>query len=376
VTERQAMATTDFIDTDVFGLARQDNQACVQVFFIRASKVIGRDTFTLEGVSDELEEQVVASFLKQFYQSATYVPQRILLPCRVAEAPLIQAWLSQMRGSKTELVVPQRGEKRRLVTMAEENAREALQMMRARWLADSGKTQAALEELQEELNLPTLSQRIECYDISNIGGTSAVGSMVVFLEGRPCPAEYRRFRIKTVAGADDYAMLQEVLRRRFKRASARGEPVEPRADEGGWAILPDLVIVDGGRGQLNAALDVMRDLGVGHIPAAGLAKQHEELFVQDMSEPIVLPRTSQALYLVQRIRDEAHRFAVTYHRGVRQKAGIQSALDAIPGIGPKRKRALLRKFGSVQRIRQASLDDIAATPGFTRALAEKVREGL
>jgi excinuclease ABC subunit C len=392
------MATTDFIDTDVFGLARQDNQACVQVFFIRATKVIGRDAFTLEGVSDEPEEQVVASFLKQFYQSATYVPQRILLPCRVAEAPLIQAWLSQMRGSKTELVVPQRGEKRRLVTMAEENAREALQMMRARWLADSGKTQAALEELQEELNLPTLPGRIECYDISNIGGTSAVGSMVVFLGGRPCPAEYRRFRIKTVAGADDYAMLQEVLRRRFKRASARGEPVEPRADsgpahpepvlsaaegpvegradEGGWAILPDLVIVDGGKGQLNAALDVMRDLGVGHIPAAGLAKQHEELFVQDMAEPIVLPRTSQALYLVQRIRDEAHRFAITYHRGVRQKAGIQSALDAIPGIGPKRKRALLHKFGSVQRIRQASLDDIAATPGLTRALAERVREGL
>jgi excinuclease ABC subunit C len=185
-------------------------------------------------------------------------------------------------------------------------------------------------------------------------------------------------------------MLQEVLRRRFKRASARGEPVEPRADSGpahpepvegradesGWAILPDLVIVDGGKGQLNAALDVMRDLGVAHIPVAGLAKQHEELFVQDMSEPIVLPRTSQALYLVQRIRDEAHRFAITYHRGVRQKAGIQSALDAIPGIGPKRKRALLHKFGSVQRIRQASLDDIAATPGFTRALAEKVREGL
>jgi len=404
VTERQAMATTDFIDTDVFGLARQDNQACVQVFFIRATKVIGRDAFTLEGVSDEPEEQVVASFLKQFYQSATYVPQRILLPCQVAEAPLIQAWLSQMRGSKTELVVPQRGEKRRLVTMAEENAREALQMMRARWLADSGKTQAALEELQEELNLPAPPERIECYDISNIGGTSAVGSMVVFLKGRPRSAEYRRFRIKTVAGADDYAMLQEVLRRRFKRASARGEPVEPgadsgpahpepvepgadldpahpepvegRADEGGWAILPDLVIVDGGRGQLNAALDVMRDLGVGHIPAAGLAKQHEELFVQDVSEPIVLPRTSQALYLVQRIRDEAHRFAITYHRGVRQKAGIQSALDAIPGIGPKRKRALLRKFGSVARIRQASLDDIAATPGFTRALAEKVREGL
>ncbi|GAG32414.1 unnamed protein product, partial [marine sediment metagenome] len=241
---------------------------CVQVFFIRATKVIGRDTFTLEGVSDEPEEQVVAGFLKQFYQSATYVPQRILLPCRIAEAPLIQAWLSQVRGSKTELVTPQRGKKRRLVAMAEENAREALQMMQARWLADRGKTRVALEELQEELNLPTLPQRIECYDISNIGGTSAVGSMVVFLTGRPRSAEYRRFRIKTVAGADDYAMLQEVLRRRFKRAGAIAGGEAP-AEEGGWGVLPDLVIVDGGKGQLNAALDVMRDLGVGHIPAAG-----------------------------------------------------------------------------------------------------------
>jgi len=395
VTERQAMATTAAVDTDVFGLARKDNQACVQVFFIRDAKVIGRDAFTLEGVADEPEEQVMAGFLKQFYQSATYVPRRILLPTCPADAPLIQAWLSERRGGKTVLMVPQRGEKRHLVATAEENAREALQVMQARWLADTGKTRAALEELQEELNLPSVPRRIECYDISNIQGTSAVGSMVVFHDGRPARAEYRRFRIKSVAGANDYAMLQEVLRRRFKRAAkaapahpepvegraeddgapAHPEPVEGRAGEEGWA-QPDLVIVDGGKGQLSAALDAMRDLSVAHIPAAGFAKQHEELFVKDMSEPIVLPRTSQALYLVQRIRDEAHRFAVTYHRNVRQKAGISSALDAVRGIGPKRKRALLLKFGSVARIREAAVDDIAATPGFTRVLAEKVREEL
>jgi excinuclease ABC subunit C len=375
VTERQAMATAAAVDTDVFGLARQDNQACVQVFFIRGAKVIGRDAFTLEGVADEPEDQVMASFLKQFYQSATYVPRRLLLPTRPADAPLIQAWLSEMRGGKAELAVPQRGEKRHLVATAEENAREALQVMQAKWLADTGKTRAALEELQEELNLPTLPQRIECYDISNIQGTAAVGSMVVFLDGRPAPAQYRRFRIKSVAGANDYAMLQEVLRRRFKRAGAAARGEAPAAEEGAWA-QPDLVMVDGGKGQLSAALDAMLDLGVAHIPTAGLAKQHEELFVKDVSEPIVLPRTSQALYLVQRIRDEAHRFAITYHRTVRQKAGIRSALDAVPGIGPKRKRALLRKFGSVARIREATVDDIAATPGFTRALAEKVREGL
>jgi excinuclease ABC subunit C len=375
VTERQVMAAVAAVDTDVFGLARKDNQACVQVFFIRGAKVIGRDAFTLEGVADEPEDHVMASFLKQFYQSATYVPRRLLLPTCPAEAPLIQAWLSEMRGGKAELVVPQRGTKRQLVATAGENAREALQVMQAKWLADTGKTRAALEELQEELNLPAVPQRIECYDISNIQGTAAVGSMVVFLDGRPAPAQYRRFRIKSVAGANDYAMLQEVLRRRFKRAAAAAQGEAPTGEQDGWA-QPDLVIVDGGRGQLSAAVDVMRDLAVAHIPAAGLAKQHEELFVKDVSEPIVLPRTSQALYLVQRIRDEAHRFAITYHRNVRQKAGIRSALDGVPGIGPKRKQALLRKFGSVARIREASPDDIAATPGFTRALAEKVREYL
>ncbi len=375
VTERQAMSVATAIDTDVFGLARKDNQACVQVFFIRGGNVIGRDTFTLEGVAEEPENQVMAGFLKQFYQSATYVPRRILLPTRPAEAPLVQVWLSEMRGSKAELIVPQRGEKRHLVATAEENAREALQVMQAKWLADAGKTRAALEELQEELNLPALPRRIECYDISNIQGTSAVGSMVVFVDGRPAPAQYRRFRIKSVVGANDYAMLQEVLRRRFKRAAAPAPEEAPAGQDGHWP-QPDLVIVDGGKGQLSAAMDVMRDLAVAHIPAAGLAKRNEELFVKDVSEPIVLPRTSQALYLVQRLRDEAHRFAITYHRNVRQKAGVSSALDAVPGIGPKRKQALLRKFGSVARIREATVDDIAATPGFTRALADKVREYL
>jgi excinuclease ABC subunit C len=267
--------------------------------------------------------------------------------------------------------------------MATDNARESLAMERVKWLADTGKTRAALDELAEELDLPQQPRRIECYDISNIQGTSAVGSMVVFVDGRPRPAEYRRFRIKTVQGANDFAMLAEVLRRRFKRASAgqparpAGGPVEGLAPPGdGWAALPDLVIVDGGKGQLSAAHDVMRDLAVGDVPLAGLAKRNEELFLVDEAEPLVLPRTSQALYLVQRVRDEAHRFAITYHRKLRAKAGMQSALDSVPGVGPKRKQALLRKFGSVKGIREAELDDIAATVGFTRRLAEKVKEYL
>jgi excinuclease ABC subunit C len=380
VGEKQVTAYPRPADEDVFGLARSDGEAAVQVFFIRGTKMVGADHFTLDGTKDEPDDEVMGSFVKQFYESATYLPSRVVLPLALPEMDVVQEWLSQRRGRKVEILVPQRGEKRRLVKMAHENACEAMAMARVKWLADSGKTRAALEELEEELNLPAPPRRIECYDISNIMGTSAVGSMVVFVDGHPRPAEYRRFKIKTVEGADDYAMLAEVLRRRFKRAAGKqgdGQRTEPDdAKDESWAALPDLLIVDGGKGQLSAALDVMRDMAVGHIPAAGLAKQNEELFIKDMSEPVVLPRTSQALFLVQRIRDEAHRFAITYHRKVRQKAGMQSALDSVPGIGPKRKRALLRKFGSVKGIREAPVDDIAATVGFTRRLAEKVKEHL
>jgi len=372
VTERQITAYATPSDEDVFGLARIDGEACVQVLFIRGTKMIGGDHFALDGAKDEPDIEVLNSFLKQFYESATYVPQKVLLPLSVPERGPIEEWLSERRGGRVSLIVPHRGNKRHLVAMAGDNAREALEMMRVKWLADSGKTQQALEELQEELNLPSLPRRIECYDISDIMGTAAVGSMVVFADGHPRRTEYRRFRIKTVKGANDVAMLAEVLRRRFKRAAQRESDSEPR--EKGWATLPNLVLIDGGRPQLNAALDALREMEVPFLPAAGLAKQEEELYVKDVAEPIVLPRTSQALYLLQRVRDEAHRFAVTYHRKVREQAGTQSTLDSIPGVGPKRKRALIRKFGSVKGIREASVEEIAATVGFTRSLAERVKE--
>ncbi len=378
VTETQIVASAKPADEDIFGLARSENEAAVQALFVRGTKLVATDHFTLDGAKDASDGEVLASFLKQFYGSATYVPRRVLLPADVPDAALLVAWLSERRGGPVQIVVPKRGEKRRLLEMAQTNASEALQQARARWLADAGKTQAALDGLQEELNLPDPPRRIECYDISNIQGTNAVGSMVVFVDGQPRPKEYRRFKIRTVQGANDFAMMAEVLKRRFRKADAPAERDGSAADGAAkaqaWRTLPDLLIVDGGKGQLGAALDAMRDLGVERVPAAGLAKRHEELFVKDMSEPIVLPRTSQALYLVQRVRDEAHRFAVTYHRGLRKKAGMQSALDAVPGVGPKRKRALLRKFGSVKAIREAPLDEIASTLGFTRSLAEKVKE--
>ncbi|MGB2694042.1 MAG: excinuclease ABC subunit UvrC [Dehalococcoidia bacterium] len=399
VTETQTVASTKPTDADVFGLARQDNDATVQMLFVRGTKMIGADHFRLEGARDATDGEVLASFLKQFYESATYVPRRLYLPVEVPESELLTAWLSERRGGPVELVVPQRGEKRRLVEMARANAREAQEQARAKWLADRGKTQTALEELQEALDLVDLPKRIECYDISNIQGTSSVGSMVVFLDGQPRTQEYRRFKIRTVEGANDFAMMAEVLRRRFRKATApaeraghttdddgpAGQPAEESATERAarqtrdeaWQTLPDLLIVDGGKGQLSAALDVLREAGLEPIvPVAGLAKRNEELFVKDEPEPIVLPRRSQALYLVQRVRDEAHRFAVTYHRNVRQKRGMQSALDTVPGIGPKRKKALLRKFGSLKGIREAPVEEIAATVGFTTRLAEQVKESV
>jgi excinuclease ABC subunit C len=393
VTERQAVASTKPADEDIFGLARGDDEAVVQVLFVRGIKMVGVDSFTLDGTKDEADGDVMASFVKQFYESATYVPKRVVVPVELPERALIESWLTDRRGTNVELLVPQRGEKRRLVEMATANARESLDMARVKWLADSGKTRTALEGLQEALDLPALPKRIECYDISNIQGTSSVGSMVVAIDGHPRPQEYRRFRIKTVEGANDFASMAEVLRRRFRRAreqvlraagaqdpnlaAAPGEDgARRRGDDESFAALPDLVIIDGGKGQLAAVLDVMREMGVKQIPAVGLAKQHEEIYVQDVSEPVVLPRTSQALYLVQRVRDEAHRFAITYHRGVRKKAGFQSALDTIPGVGPKRKKALLKKFGSVRGIRDAPVGEIASSVGFTAALAEKVKASL
>ena len=418
VAEKQNVERIRPTDEDVFGLARVvgTDEACVQVFFIRGTQMVGRDFFTLDGVQDEPDGEVLGSFLKQFYESAVYIPKHVVVPFAVPESALISEWLTEKRGTNVNVAVAQRGVRRRMTEMATENARESLDMLRVRWLADSDKRDQALTQLQEELDLPTYPRRIECYDNSNIQGSSPVASMVVFIDGQPRTQEYRRFGIKTVVGADDFASMAEVLGRRFKRWENSGQqeavavsagvsdvtnpssdaaqtaldgtqdapPLgtasedEEDEDEGllGWGALPDLVIVDGGKGQLSAALDVMRNLGLKDVPLAGLAKQNEELFVQDLAEPIILPRTSQALYLVQRLRDEAHRFAITYHRKVRAKSGMESALDSVPGVGPKRKRALLRKFGSLRGVREATVEEIASTLGFTRSLAEKVKEHL
>ena len=398
VTERQRMATTTALDADVFALARSDDEACVQAFFVRGTVVADTDSFMLDGAReapDASDAEVLGAFLAQFFESATYVPRSLLLSHAPADREQLREALRSKRGGAVEIAVPERGELRALVATAEENAHEALAMHRVRWLADRDKTESALSMLQDELDLPERPRRIECYDISTIQGSDTVASMVVFEDGRPRSDQYRRFRIRTVEGQDDFASMREVLTRRFKRLAEHRTPEveqggeqdgeqepgasdEPETDapDAPWDTLPGLVVIDGGRGQLGAALDVLRDFGLGDVPACGLAKREEEIYVADLAEPVRLPRSSQALYLLQRVRDEAHRFAVTYHRTVRGKRVRQSALDAVPGIGPKRKRALLRKFGSVKALRAASIEEIAATEGVSSRLAETVKRSL
>jgi excinuclease ABC subunit C len=370
--ESQKMAAFARTELDLVGLARQDSQAAVQLFAIRNGKLIGRDVYLLDAARDAGDDEVIEGFLLQYYTRATSVPSQVLIPSRLSDTPDVEAFLAARRGGPVHLRVPQRGEKRKLMALATRNATETLAREQARWLADQGKTLVALEELAEALGLPGPPLRIECYDISNFQGRESVGSMVVFEDGKPRSGEYRRFRIRSVTGSNDFASHQEVLRRRFRRVTA-GE--EGNEEERRWK-LPDLVIVDGGKGQVSAAKEVLDELGLHDQPLAGLAKEREELFLPGRPDPVLLPPTSSALYLVQRIRDEAHRFAIAYHRDLRSKASVRSAFDDLAGVGPKRRQALLRVFGSVKRVREAPVEQIAAVPGISRALAEKIKATL
>jgi excinuclease ABC subunit C len=367
VVEGQRIATKVKGEQDVIAFSGDKDQAYVQVFFIRAGKLIGRESFVLQGTHYEEPSQIMTSFIKQFYASAPHIPPLLLLQHPVEDTAMLQDWLQDKRGSKVRIQVPRRGNKRQLVNIVAENARQGLEQLKIKQLASPKALSAALEEIQRELDLPRLPARIEGYDISDIQGAAAVGSMVVFDQGKPKPSHYRRFRIKTVSGVDDYAMLSEVLKRRFKRASDASDS---------WAAMPDLVLIDGGRGQLNAARAAMRQMGVQSVPTASLAKDNEELFVPQKLKPIILPRSSPSLQLLQRLRDEAHRFALGYHQRVRKRETFASILDTVPGIGPKRKRALIRQFGSVKAIREAPVEELATARGMTLNLAKKIKEYL
>jgi len=400
VLEKQRIISTEGQDDqDVIAFASSEDETCVMTFFFRNGKLIGREFFILQGTRDSSPGEVMTSFLQQFYESSPHIPPEIVIEAEPDDRAVIQAWLREKRKGAVTITTPKRGEKLRLIEMVKQNAQEVLEQQRIKWLTDSQKTQLALEELQEALNLAAPPQRIECYDISNTQGTNSVGAMVVFESGRPKPGEYRRFKIKSVEGPNDFASHQEVLRRRFRHAGMQsttrnedsadlegqfiatsedgtgetGAPGAPGAQfQHDWA-MPDLIIIDGGKGQLSAAMEVLQELHI-DIPTVGLAKENEEIFIPGSPDPIILPRSSQALYLVQRIRDEAHRFGITYHRKLRSDHTFKSVLDEIPGIGPKRKQALMKHYGSVRAMSAASVEDLAALDGMTRDAAEKVKE--
>ncbi len=371
VIERQRVVSSSMDDQDAIAFARRDGETCVQVFFVRAGKLVGREYFSMDGADDVEAQEILASFIKQFYDHAAYVPPEILLPANVDDAGLIEQWLRDKRGAKVVLRVPQRGQKRELVDMVLENASQTLDHLMAKEQLEKDRAEAALGDLQAYLGLGATPLRIEAYDISNIQGAAATGSMVVFVEGMPAKGQYRRFRIRTVEQPDDYAMMQEVLRRRFRRAIPK-----EAGRENTWTQLPDLMVIDGGRGQLNAALRAMREYGLEAVPVVGLAKAREEIFKPGEPDPVRLPLDSPALLLMQHVRDEAHRFAISYHQRLRRREGLSSVLEEIPGIGPKRRQALLKRFGSVDNIRKASLDDLATVEGMNRTVARRVREYL
>ena len=380
VVEGQKVISQERLDSDVVAFAPGQDEARVQGFFIPGGKLIGREYFVLDGAREAQDTELVEAFVKQFYTEAAYVPEQVLLPTEIEEARIIQEWLNGRRGGrKVQLEVPRRGMKRDLIRMAAENAADTLASLRARWEADRSKHVRALAELQQALALPSPPVRIECYDISNLQGTAAAGSMVVFEQGAPNKRHYRKFTVRTVQGQDDFASMEEVLQRRLRRwQSGQEEAAKPGGKtEQAFGLLPDLLIVDGGKGQLGRAVRILEQYGLGgRIPVAGLAKGHEELYLPGSPDAVILPRRSEGLYLLQRIRDEAHRFSLEQHRSQRRAQSLTSRLDAIPGIGPARRKALVRTFGDVGSIREAKLEDLMSVPGITRAIAERVKADL
>jgi excinuclease ABC subunit C len=357
VRERQKIISTEELDQDVIGVVRQGNDACVELFFVRKGRLVGQEPFFFDKVAGSRDGEILSAFVRQFYGKSVAPAPELLVSEELPEAELTAEWLSGLARRRVQILAPQRGARREFVAMAEENAALALQN---HLLSRDDRQQVVLEELRRALNLAGLPNRIEGYDISNIQGTEQVGSMVVWENGGMKKDDYKRFRIRTVAGADDFASLSEVLTRRFAKALEQGTP------------LPDLVLIDGGRGQLNVGLKVLQDLGLDYLPVIALAKQQEEVYVGESLHPLVLDATSPALHTLQKIRDEAHRFAITYHKKLRARRTLQSVLDRIPGVGPTIRTSLLKTLGSARRIRESSVAELAAVPKVTPKLAQKI----
>ena len=383
IVAKQKVYSAANADQDVVAFAREDGDACVQIFFIRHGKMIGREYFLLENTEGEKDNEVLQDFITQFYDTAAHVPREVILQSEVDEVKIIEQWLRQKRGTRVTIEVPKQGKKKELVKMAVDNAGDTLATLRQQWASDRAKHTTALNELKESLKLPRQPSRIECYDIAHTGGKHTVGSMIVFVQGAPRKADYRKFNVQSV-GNDDYGAMKEVLTRRFERyrETLAGElhdtsKIGKIKKETAWALLPDLLLVDGGKGQLRMAREVLEafDL-VDEVPVASLAKREEEVFIANQPYPILLPRRSQGLFLVQRARDEAHRFANSSHRKRRGRAGVASILDGVPGVGPKRRKLLLEKFGSLEEIRSATAEELGSVPGIPLDVAEAIKANL
>ncbi len=386
ITRQHKAVSANFADQDVIALAREDKETVVQILFIRNGKLIGSASRALDNADDVPEGEVLEAFMRNFYSESAEVPSEVLVETNVEEARIIERWLRDKRsGKRVTITVPQRGEKKHLIDIAKENALETLHMMKAQYEADSVKQETALAQLHAALELPRIPNRIECYDISTTQGTAIVASRVVFVRGTPAKNEYRRFNIRTVdhKGSDDYQSMREALTRRlnrWKQAIEEPTPLTPGKEDRDetWRLLPDLMMIDGGKGQLGVAVEVLGEFNLlDRVPVISLAKQFEEIYMPGQSAPIILPRRSDALYLVQRVRDEAHRYAITSHRQRRQKIGMTSQLEAIPGVGPGKRKALLKAFGnSIDAIRAASETELAAVPGINAKLASVIKEML
>lgn len=370
--ERQQVMAHHGGDTDVWGMYREGGFLEVEVLFLRQGKLTSHQRYSLTDLEFP-DEEILSMLLQQFYQGERFIPDEILIPVELDDSRTLEEWLSERKQQRVTIHRPQRGDKLRLVELARENAAQGFRQRQDA----SAQRQRMCAELARSLHLKRFPHRIECFDISNFQGRMAVGSQVTFIDGEPDKNEYRRYRIKTVHQSDDFAMMAEVLERRFARAKEEG-------------VMPDLIVIDGGKGQLNVALEVLRSLGIDSVEAVGLAKDRvernphaadlrhseERVFLPGRKNPVILRRHSNALFLLQRIRDEAHRFAITYHRKLRTRERIRSLLDAIPGVGPVRRRRLLRQFGSVRRIREASIDELLEIPGITRVVAERIQAAL
>jgi excinuclease ABC subunit C len=371
--ESQEMVLTQPQDLDVIGVADDDLEAAFQVFFVRRGRVKGRKGWVVDRVEDLDVPQLLASFVRELYMERPEVPPRILLPTEPADADVLSAWLAARRGAPVVFAVPERGAKRKLMDTVAQNARDHFQRHKLKRASDFGARSRALAELGALLGLEQAPLRIECYDVSNLGPTDKVGSMVVFEDGLPKRSDYRRFEIRGVPGQDDFASMEEMLGRRFARLRKDRDADPSRRRR--FSYPPALIVVDGGRGQLSVATKVLAEEGL-HIPAIGLAKRLEEIYFPDRPDPLLIPRGSEALFVLQHLRDEAHRFAISYHREKRAKRALASPLDDVPGVGPGRKKALLKRFGSLARLSRASVDEIAATPGVGRGVAQAVHERL